>query len=178
MEINDLYSILPRPNRPVETGNDESWLQVAEKVGMRLPIDFVYFIDSYGTGNINSFLSVLNPFTVHTYLNLLDQIPRILSGLRDLREQFPEQYPYPLYFELGGLLPWGISDDGDYYCWLTRGLPDKWPVVTVPRHADVELFEMTMVKFIEGALRGQIESGAIPTYFSRGSLSFVPTGEV
>jgi hypothetical protein len=94
-----------------------------------------------------------------------------------LREQFPEDYPYPLYFEPGGLLPWGISEDGDYYyCWLTRGLPDKWPVITVPRHADVELFEMTMVKFIEGALLGEIESGAIPSYFSQ-RRSFIPTGE-
>lgn len=177
MEINDLYSILPRPSRPVETGDDESWSRIAKKVGTRLPIDYVYFINSYGTGRINDFLAVLNPFTAHTYLNLLEQIPRLLSGLRELREEDPEEYPYPLYFEPCGLLPWGISDDGDIFCWLTEGSPDQWHVVTVPRQSGVELFEVTMVKFIEHALRGQVESSAIPTDFSEHGPSFIPTGE-
>jgi hypothetical protein len=179
MGIDDLYPILPRPSSPIETGSDELWLQVAEKIGTRLPIDYVSFINSYGTGSINDFLAVLNPFTAHTYLNLLDQMPRILSGLRELRERYPEEYPYSLYFEPGGLLPWGLSDNGDIYCWLTRGgLPDLWVVVAIPRHAShLELFEMTMVKFIEGGLRGEIDSEALPIEFSQ-TKSFVPTGQL
>lgn len=176
MEIDDLYSVLPRPSNPVGTGDDKLWLRVSEKVGTRLPIDYVYFINSYGTGTVNDFLVVLNPFASQTYLNLLEQMPRLLSMLRELREEYPEEYPYPLYFEPGGLLPWGMSDSGDTYCWLTEGSPDLWPVVTVPRHSDMELFEVTMVKFIEAALRGQLESSAIPTEFSQ-RTSFVPASE-
>lgn len=174
-----LYLVLPRPRSPVETGNDELWLQVAEKVGTHLPVDYVYFINSYGTGSINDFLTVLNPFSAHTYLNLIDQIPRILSGLRESREQFPEDYPYPLYFEPGGLLPWGLSIDGDIYCWLTKGnSPDLWDVVVVPRQGiNLELFEMTMAKFLAGALRSQIDSEAIPTDFSQDN-SFVPQDQL
>lgn len=74
--------MMTRPARPLETGTDELWLQVAERTGTRLPVDYLYFINSYGTGSINNFLAVMNPFTAHRYLNLLEQMPRILSGLR------------------------------------------------------------------------------------------------
>jgi hypothetical protein len=165
MDIDELYEILPRPLKPLETGSDEDWLRVAEQMGTRLPIDYVYFISSYGTGRINDFVGVSNPFSGNRNMNLIWQMSAVLSGLRELREHHPAYYPYPLYFEPGGLLPWGASDDGDYYCWLTKGSPDKWPVVTVPRHADVEYFDMPMCLFLARAMKGQITSGAIPTYF-------------
>jgi hypothetical protein len=135
-------------------------------VGTRLPIDYVYFISSYGSGSINNFLCVFNPFSSNRYINLVSQIPAVLSALRELREKFPQDFPYPLYFEPDGILPWGGSDDGDNYFWLTKGSPDKWPVVTVPRHAEVELFDMPMSIFIARALSGQLQSGAIPKYFA------------
>jgi hypothetical protein len=173
MDIDELYKVLERPQEPRETGSDEAWLQVAAKIGTRPPIDYVYFINSYGSGRISNFLWVFNPFSSNQHLNLVAQIPAILSGLRESRERFPEEYPYPLYFEPGGILPWGLSDDGDIYCWLTKGSPDKWPVITVPRHADIELFDMPMSLFIARALKGQLQSGAIPPYFANQAV-FAP----
>lgn len=34
-----------------------------------------------------------------------------------------------VHLELGGLLPWGATSNGDLLCWLTDGDPDTWPTV-------------------------------------------------
>jgi hypothetical protein len=173
MDIDELYAALPRPQEPRESGRDEDWLRAAEQIGTRPPVDYVYYINSYGSGRINGFLWVFNPFSKDPNLNLVTQMMSILGAFRESREQSPEDCPYPLYFEPGGILPWGASDDGDYYFWLTKGSPDKWPVVTVPRHADTESFDMPMSLFIARALRGQLSSGAIPGHFAEEAV-FTP----
>ncbi len=175
MDIDELYDALPRPQSPFETGSEEAWLRAAGQLGSRPPIDYVYFINSYGTGRINKFLWVFNPFAGNRSLNLVAQMPLILGSIRESRAECPEDYPYPLYFEPGGILPWGVSDDGDYYFWLTGGSPDQWTVVTVPRHAEVEWFNLPMSLFIARALKGQLKSGAIPEYFAEEAV-FIPTG--
>ncbi len=178
MDIDELYKVLPRPQHPHETGSDEGWFRVAQQMGTRLPIDYIYYINSYGTGKINGFLTVFGPFSNghDPGVSLVTQIVLTLGSLRELREEFPADYPYPLYFEPGGILPWGQSDDGDSYFWLTKGSPDKWPVVTMPRHTSgVELFDMPMCLFIARALKGELKSGAIPEDFAEDAV-FTPSG--
>lgn len=178
MIIDELYSVLPRPDRPIDTGTENDWMAVNRALGLRPPEDYVYFIKSYGTGAINDFLWVLNPFATNPNLNLLREVPSLLFGLRELREKYPDDFPYPLYFEPGGLLPWGTSIDGDIFCWLTRGVTGRWTTVTIPRHSTVEHFDGPMTTFLALAITGRLQSEAIPNGFASAEPRFTPADRV
>jgi len=159
--LDSLLKIMPPPEHPVECGTWEDWAGVQSELGLRLPVDYKYFINSYGTGKISDFLYVLNPFSANAYLNLKQQIWLVLGGLRVTKQvSGSEEVPYPLYAEPGGLLPWGITDNGDTLYWLTRGEnPDKWTVVIGDaRGPEWEEYDQYMVEFLAKVLLGEAVS--------------------
>lgn len=172
MVINELFSLLPRPDQPSELGTAAEWGVVTSKLGGPLPTDYMQFIDHYGSGTVNGFLTVFNPFSANPHLNLLDQVFVQLSALRELRTSLPEDFPFPLFFEPGGLLPWAASEDGDVFCWSTEGASGGWEVVTVPRGDSPERFELSMAQFLARGLTGEVKSSALPPYFASGTGSF------
>jgi len=169
MLIDDLGKLLQVPVEPLESGRGANWGSVTDNFGESLPVDYMQFIDRYGTGIVNDFLTVLNPFSANRNLNLLNQAFVQLSALRALKNEFPEQYSYPLFFEPGGVLPWGMSIDSDLFCWRTEGASGRWSVVVFPRHGDVEAYPMPMCAFILGAMQGSIASAALPKPFVGGN---------
>jgi hypothetical protein len=90
-----------------------------------------------------------------------------------MKKEFPELCPYPLLFEPGGLLPWGISIDGDIYCWATTGSSGKWKIVIIGRHSDPEEFQYSFSEFLTGAIKGNIESYTIPQEWKNSHVDFV-----
>ena len=175
MVIDELLQVLPPPDRPTETGLAASWGLVTAKFGSPLPTDYMQFIDRFGSGTLNSFLTPFNPFSRDSSTNLFEQTFVQLAALRELRAEFPEYNPYPLFFEPGGLLPWGISIDGDVFCWLTSGASGAWQIVVVPRHGEVERFQMSMTQFLARAITGTVKSAALPSPFLHsGSATYEP----
>jgi hypothetical protein len=162
MLIDALLTILPPPPQPVDTGDEAGWRTVSSAIGVRPPEDYVFFITLYGTGVINDFLHVYNPFARNPHLNLLATFGRHLFDLRELKSESPSYYPFPIYFEPGGVLPWGVSIDGDLYCWRTTGLTGRWTTTVIPRHSDVEDFPVGMTVFLAGLLSGSLTSAAFP----------------
>ncbi len=68
----------------------------------------------------------------------------------------PENYPYPSWPPLGGLIPWAVTEYGAALFWLTRGEPDAWPVVYGHPHEEPEvLLPGTMTEVLVGWLRGE-----------------------
>ena len=70
-----------------------------------------------------------------------DDRPRLLSdfaagemeALREFRETAKCVFPFPLFPEPGGVLPWGYLRSPGVAYWLTGpGDPDEWPVVIMP----------------------------------------------
>lgn len=174
MFIDELFSLLPRPPKPTEQGTAAQWGAVTSKLGGPLPTDYMQFIDHYGSGTINGFLTVFNPFSANPHVNLLDQMFVQLSVLRELRTNFPNELMFPLFFEPGGLLPWAASDDGDVFCWSTDSASGLWEVVTVPRSDSPERFKLSMTQFLARGLTGQVTTAALPPYFASGMGSFEP----
>ncbi|NDZ19001.1 hypothetical protein C7T35_38050 [Variovorax sp. WS11] len=174
MLIDELFSLLPRPAQPREQGTAAKWGTVTSKLGGPLPTDYMQFVDHYGSGTINGFLTVFNPFSSNPHVNLLDQVFVQLSALRELRTNFPNEFELPLFFEPGGLLPWAASDDGDVFCWSTVGESGAWEVVTVPRSDSPERFKLSMSQFLARGLTGQVKSSALSPYFASGTGSFEP----
>jgi hypothetical protein len=96
----------------------------------------VQFINQYGSGSVCEFFSVYNPFSRHKYLNLLDSWIGIFSTLASPRSDPNDGQtlvPFPLYFEPGGLFPWGTTVNGEELFWKTDDNPDRWTMVVIGR---------------------------------------------
>jgi hypothetical protein len=172
MTIKHLQEILKPPASPIDAGKGKDWGSITAKFNAPLPTDYMQFIDIYGSGEVGGWLTVFNPFSENQNISLLDQFFFLLSGLNATKSEFPESCPYPLLFEPGGLLPWGISIDGDIYCWLTVGASGKWKTVIIGRHSEPEEYNLTFSMFLVKAITGEIESNTIPTEWKDEKVEF------
>jgi hypothetical protein len=165
MIIDDLMEMMPPPPAPVEAPGI-SWLAIEENVATELPQDYKSFIETYGSGCVAAFLYIFNPVSSREPINLLKQIPRQLWALKVLAEEFGERLPYPLFPALGGLLPFGITDNGDVLHWLTSGTPKDWQVVVnesrAPRY---ELYSLDMTTFLVRLLTRSVRCSIFPDDF-------------
>jgi hypothetical protein len=160
--MDDLVRRVPSPAVPVDGQGD--WAAAEAALGLGLPADFKALIGRYGRGEFCDLLLVYPPFGECT---LVGYGVHLLDDDRRERIDFPEDYPYPLHPEAGGLLVWGATSNGDRLCWRTVGAPDDWPVVVWnPRGADYELHAMGAVAFIEGWLSGRVDCHLFPAAFT------------
>jgi hypothetical protein len=175
MSVAALKEVTAPPVEPAETGRREDWRQVESTLGTALPSDYKEYIDTYGTGKLADFLLPLNPFSKNPHLNLIQQVPRRLGALRELKQQGGDRAcPYPLFPESGGLLPWGITDNGDVLYWRTEGRPDHWgTVVNESRGPEFEQFDEPMTDFVAGVLSKRIVCRIFPEDFPGPALAFV-----
>ncbi len=164
MLIDELVETAPPPASPVDRGSDDKWGAVTEYFGKTLPMDYMAFIDRYGTVVLNDLLRIFNPFAREEHQNLINRFPYLLSILSGNKEEAPELCPYPLMFEPGGLLPWGDTVDGDIFCWTTSGMSGRWKIVVLNRYDEPQEFDHSMVAFLLATLRGEIECSAIPSH--------------
>ena len=141
-----LSEMVPPPAEPFEVGNLENFAKVEAELGLALPADYKQVILTYGSGQWQGFWYILNPFTKNEFLNLIIQSKNrrpmnwnMLDSERELRESYKGIYRYPhaIYPEPGGIMPWGITDNGGRFFWLTKGVQEKWPTIYYPdRSAD------------------------------------------
>lgn len=160
---------------PIEIGTVETWSAIEKSIGIVLPRDYKEYIGVFGTGCIGDFLWPLNPFSENKYLNLVKAMDGLLFALRTLKEEFGDsQCPYLLYPEPEGLLPWGITDNGDGLFWLTVGPPDNWVVVINEARAPLyEEYKESMTGFLAKLIEGKIVSEIIPADFLNRNVLFV-----
>jgi hypothetical protein len=172
--MDDLVRRVPPPRDPVDGHGD--WAAAEATLGLSLPADFKALVGRYGRGEFCDLLYVYSPFGGRT---LVDYGVQILADDREVRAEFPQDYPYPLYPEPGGLLVWGESSNGHRLCWLTEGAPDDWPVVVWhPRDVDYEMHPMGAVAFIEGWLSGRVDGRRFPAAFTATAQWFDPPREL
>jgi hypothetical protein len=105
----------------VEPGQPDSWAEVEAALGTGLPSDFKSFTELYGSGKVDDFLYLFNPFTAGQDGNLLAEKDRVLESYRQTRARFPERLPLPAFPNPGGVLPLGRTDNGDELYWVTTG---------------------------------------------------------
>lgn len=168
--LDDLVRRVLPPAVPMDGHGD--WAVAETALGLGLPDDFKALVRRYGRGEFCDLLFTYPPFGQRA---LIDYVAR-LDDERMVRDEFPENYPYPLYPEPGGLLIWGGTSNGHHLCWLTGGAPDDWPVVVwQPRDGDnYELYRMGAVAFIEGWLSGRLARPPFPAVFTEVAQWFDP----
>ncbi len=174
MQIDSIIRILPPPSMPNEIPNN-GWAVVEDHIGTALPADYKAFIERYGSGRIDGFLWVFNPFSQKKNINLLDQIEVRVGGLKYLLEEFSQPCPYPLFPQPGGLFPFAGTDNGNTIYWITRGNPDEWwVVVNEARGPRFEEFRSNAIAFLHGILTKRSVCDVLPREFPRDVHDFNP----
>lgn len=126
MSLPKLKKLVRPPKNPVNTGTPKFWADYEKKIGTALPSDYKQFIDTYGSGDFAQFYSIFNPFESEAVLSQMDEIKQ---DYREGHDDNEERYPFPVFPEPGGILPWGVDTNGNDYFWLTKGGPDDWTVL-------------------------------------------------
>jgi hypothetical protein len=80
----------------------------------------------------------------------------LIPWFEDLRAEVPEDFPFPLYPEPGGLLPWAKTGDGTDLCWLTEGQPDSWPTAAWNIPGGGHRYDMIAAELLYRYLSGQL----------------------
>jgi hypothetical protein len=151
MPIKQLLSLIAPPTVPLD--NDGNWRAAEIIVGAKYPADFRELIGRYGSGAFfQGHLTVHNPLTLEG-LAWIKDAERIL---RPKRER-PNPLPLPVHPDTPGLLIWGGDENGNRYAWLTKGKPDKWPVVYLEHGYDSRPIELKTD--ITGFLAGYATDG-------------------
>jgi hypothetical protein len=55
MVFAELLSVIAPPKEPVDAHGD--WGELVEQLGLSLPVDYMQFVDSFGSGSLNDFIS-------------------------------------------------------------------------------------------------------------------------
>jgi hypothetical protein len=162
-----LEAIVPPPHIPREVPTAAEWAEYENKLGSALPSDYRAFLNRYGTGGFDAFIWIFSPKAKDKYFNLFGQGLAMLAGVKELRDQFGgDAVPYRLFPELGGLLPFGYTANGDLLFWKTIGSPDRWTiVVNGTRSPDFEEFRTNLVDFLAGILSKSLSCWLFPDDF-------------
>ncbi|EFL19336.1 predicted protein [Streptomyces sp. C] len=150
-----LRQLLPPP---VSGGDAVDWEGLADTAQLELPGDYREFVESYGGGEIDEYLSVSTPPVPGSpYGDLVDRVDPALSD-RDCQElgALLGRQGLPL------LLPFADSASSDAAFWLRRGAPDSWRVVTFRRQAPWgvnrwSVFDGGMAEFCLAVLTGVVD---------------------
>ncbi len=163
MSGEELVHIAPPPGQPVDGRGD--WSQV-ERSLCALPDDYKVLVGAYGAGSFDHFIWVLSPFSKNQYLNLIEQAKLAREAHESLRRDFSEPPYYPFFPENSGLLPFGITDNGDYLYWKTAGSPKNWPVIIgAAREPKYEIFKCSVSEFLADILSRRITCNIFPADF-------------
>jgi hypothetical protein len=97
--------------------------------------------------------------------------------LRELRSGGTEQLPHPVFPEAGGLLPWGVTSDGDWGYWITDPPedPDRWAVaINIGRGPDWYRHPGPLLRFLAEVLNKEIRVPFFPDDFPAEGANFTP----
>jgi hypothetical protein len=173
MSVSDVARLITPPNNPNEAPQQRDWSKIEAQLATSLPEDYKEFVDLYGTGKIDNFLWIFNPFSQNENINLATQVRVQLTALSEL-QTYGEVLPYKLFPDPNGIFPFGITENGDVLYWNAVGQPEVWTVlVNEARSPDWEAFGMTMTEFLFKVLSRQIHPSAFPSAFPSDTPSFI-----
>jgi hypothetical protein len=169
MTLQALLDVLFPPEQPREPGDAAQWRQFEATTGLILPDDYKAFINTFGTGHIEAVIFPYNPFCKRPPLKAYYDYAtwsKEVTAIKELKDKFGEDvFPFPIYPDPGGLLPWGSTDTGDRLLWQTADQHENWSIViNESRSKNFELFACSMTNFLQGLITGDIHSEIIAPY--------------
>lgn len=174
MTIDRLTDVVPPPAEPVYSGSQQEWSAFQEKVGLTFPEEYCTISSTYGSGRfLGGELKVANPFDPDDE----DFASFELTRLRETKDNYPDEVPYPLFPDLGGLYPFGIDGNGNTFLWKTDASPEKWPIVCFNSEDYSEEVNHSLIQFLILLISNQLDINRRKFWgsnFSDHDLEFVP----
>ena len=142
---------------------DGNWDQLFEELGTRLPTDYIELMNTYGADTWSQWLNFVTPLRTNDH-GFIHHAKETLDGYAELRAEYPEFQPLPVWPEPGGFLPFANTIEGDVLGWLTQGSPDEWPLIVYPRHAKQgPPLQDPLVDTLLAWLRGRLNTPGFPS---------------
>lgn len=158
-----LKNVLPIPQNVYDVGNEKMWNEFEKNTGIIFPNDYRRLIDNYGTGGIGNFIWFLTPFVDDDNVNYLKKMNIMLESYKVSKGNFPDYFTYNLYPEVGGLLPWGYTENGDELYWKTNSSLDKWEIVIYESaSSDCHNYKMQLIEFLYKIITKELICNAFP----------------
>lgn len=175
MRLSELVAVAPPPRDPVAGRGD--WGIVQQWLGLGLPEDFKALIETYGLGSFADFLNPINPFQEGgSGFEWADR--NILEFDRETRREYPDELPYSVHPEPGGILPWATTDNGDILYWLTEGEPDSWSIlIRQSRGPNRVAYPFGVAEFLHLWLIGELICPIFPRWDVHSGPGFSPARE-
>lgn len=159
--LDELRRIAPPPEGAPPTVD---WPAARAALGVELPSDYVALVDAWGAGSFDGFLWLFAPGHPNVNLDLVRQAEEQTWALRELAEA-GEEIPYQPSIAHGGLLPWGLTDNGDV-CYWVLGTPEPLAPVSVAvnesRGPEWHRFDGDLTDFLVGFLTGRERVSVFP----------------
>ncbi|GLY80045.1 hypothetical protein [Actinoallomurus iriomotensis] len=136
------------------------WEVVEKSLGLPVPQDFKELINRFPPGRFQGAIRLSVPDDHGNGTELTGGLKFVLEDMRQWRQDEPERFPFPLYPEKGGVVPWACGSHGETFFWLAGGPdPDKWQVVGCEfSEMRWEIFPMSATQFITGYVTGSLNS--------------------
>jgi hypothetical protein len=179
MSFRKLFTIVPPPETPKETGSPKAWEKIDQRLGLTLPQDYKDIIDHYGTGTFNNFITLYNPFAENESLNLFHALETHHRASQMAQHMIDSPWtalhPFELYPAHQGLLPWGMATSFEkIFFWQIKGAPKNWNTIFYNlRNGEYEVWKIPCADFLEGIFTGTIQSVLLPEFLPSNSGAFV-----
>jgi len=162
-----LARLLPPPSTPIETMPDgverfdmkrhafvrlASWADAERVLGTKIPDDYKAFIGTYGSGEVEEVLRVMNPFSHMAGVDLIYRSQEVAELFGPQGRSF---FPRP-----AGLLVMASTSNGDFLAWRTGGDPNSWPIVLLEARSNhAPTFDKPLTAFIASMLEERTVNG-------------------
>lgn len=173
-ELADLQGLIGPSNVSMPSVN---WGEVERALGLTLPSDYKQIASRYSSLEFDDFLLISN-IGLMPLGELRGEKIGQLRGLRDgvaarsrrvvhsLGEPSRQNLPPHRFFpEIGGLLEWGSTTNGDHCLWKTEGEPDDWPVVITDDGTYWFEYPGGMLEFLIGWLTNSFDTQVLSSEF-------------
>jgi hypothetical protein len=133
--------------------------------GLSLPRDYRAFVETFPPGVVDDRIRVIRPGDVHSpRTEYLGYYAYRMNDMRQRRAGGHGRYPYTIFPEPGGVLPWGEGANGELYFSLTGASDaDAWTVVWPDRdEREWRAFPGSMCEFLIGVVTGKVDVPAFP----------------
>ncbi|WP_157358570.1 hypothetical protein [Amycolatopsis sp. ATCC 39116] len=155
--IDDLASLLGVERQAWHGFN---WPAIERSLGLELPAEYKEIAETFPRGEFQGAVKLIRPGDVDgDEDDYLGYFAHRLQDMREWRNDDPGRFPFPIYPEEGGLLPWGWTSRSALLFWRTTGSWDKWTVVVADPTFEkwVEL-DQGLCDFLIELVTGRVEA--------------------
>ncbi len=159
--FNELISQITAGTNLVENNiTMDRWNKIEENIHFKFPLDYVKFINYYGTGRLCQLIWFLNPFSAYDRFNLLHFLKYQEQVFYKLKNEYGVEYPFKLFMDGSGLIPFAFSDNGDTIYWNIKDDNKKaCPIIILDgRNTRSEEYHLSFNEFLHKILNKSLNS--------------------